>query len=87
MDLPPTSSLELSRIWEKLVNTSTLTIKQLRQEILNSKINEYVKDALLRRIEMLVSSGIISDISTSDLENLIKGKGGKAVVILLRGLP
>ncbi|MEM2842059.1 MAG: hypothetical protein QW201_02000, partial [Thermoproteota archaeon] len=47
----------------------------------------YVKDALLRRIEMLVSSGIISDISTSDLENLIKGKGGKAVVILLRGLP
>jgi|YelNatPaOPRAMG01_1025707.scaffolds.fasta_scaffold06425_4 hypothetical protein len=87
MELPPTSALELSRIWEKLVSTSNLTVKHLKQEVLNSRINEYVKDALLRRIEMLVSSGIISDISTFDLENLMKGKEGKAVIVLLRGLP
>lgn len=87
MELPPTSSLELSRIWEKLVNTSNLTIKQLKQEVLNSRMNEYVKDALLRRIDMLASSGIISDGPTTNLENLLKVNEGKAVVVLLRGLP
>jgi DNA helicase HerA-like ATPase len=87
LELPATSTLELSRIWETLRESGRLSLYHLKQEILRSRINDHVKDALIRRIEMLSSAGIISDNETTQIDEIFNKNQGSAVIILLRGMP
>ena len=89
LDLPANSAWEVRRIWNLLEERNALTLKNLGEAI-NSVSNGYVKDALLRRYESLVSSGLFTDNAkeaTTLEEWLAKVKDGGAVIINLRGLP
>lgn len=89
LDLPETSAWEFRRMWEGMEKRSSLTLMALRQSI-EAIQNEFIKDALMRRFEGLVNSGLFTDdgkIATT-LEDQFKTipKGG-AIVLNLRELP
>ncbi|MFH0897529.1 MAG: DUF87 domain-containing protein, partial [Candidatus Bathyarchaeota archaeon] len=89
LDLPANSAWEIRRIWSFLEARNDLTIKTLGAAI-NTVSNSYVRDALLRRYESLVGSGLFTDNAeeASTLEEWLKQiKSGGAVVINLRHLP
>ncbi|RLI38492.1 hypothetical protein DRO66_01480 [Candidatus Bathyarchaeota archaeon] len=89
LDLPDNSAWEIRRIWSSLSQRNTLTLKNLRKAV-DSVLNNYVRDALIRRIDSLVSTGLLTDNlqEASTLEDLIFGlNNGGALIINLRGLP
>ena len=89
LDLPANSAWEVRRIWSVLAERNALTIKNLGEAI-NSVTNTYVRDALLRRFENLVGSGLFTDNvqeATTLEEWLVRLKDGGAVIINLRLLP
>lgn len=61
MELPASSILEISRTWDKLESSNRLSFSEMRREIFSSKINDFVKDAVLRRLDVMYNSGIITD--------------------------
>lgn len=87
--LPATSAWEVRRIWNTLAENGSLSLKRLGEAI-NSIPNNYVRDAVLRRYESLVSTGLFTD-SVSEATTLedymMKVKSGGALVINLRELP
>ncbi len=88
LDLPSNSAWEIRRIWGLLEERNALTIKNLGEAI-KTVSNSYVRDALLRRYESLVSSGLFTDdvVVTTTLEEWLRRiKSGGAVVINLRHL-
>jgi len=88
MDLPQTSLLEISRVWDRLEASGRLSFEGLRKEILFSKMNEYVKDALTRRLEVISASGIINDQPADvDVVSELRRTGGRCLSVFLRGLP
>jgi hypothetical protein len=88
MELPQTSILEISRVWDRLESSGRLSFDGLRREILFSKMNDYVKDALTRRLEALAASGIIDDRPADiDVVSQLQRTGGRCLSVLLRGLP
>jgi DNA helicase HerA-like ATPase len=89
LDLPANSAWEIRRIWGLLEARNALTIKNLGAAI-NTVSNGYVRDALLRRYESLVGSGLFTDNTeeTTTLEEWLRRiKNGGAVVINLHHLP
>ncbi|MBO3804233.1 MAG: DUF87 domain-containing protein, partial [Candidatus Brockarchaeota archaeon] len=62
MSLPSNSGWELRRIWEPLQAKGSVTIRGIRNQIFSSRINEYVKDALVRRLDALEGSGLFADL-------------------------
>jgi hypothetical protein len=89
LDLPENSAWEIRRIWSSLSRKSVLTLKNLRKAI-ESVSNNYVRDALIRRYDSLVSTGLLTDNprEASTLEDLIFGfNSGGALIVNLRGLP
>ena len=61
MELPGSSILEISRTWDRLESSGRLSFSELKREILFSKVNDFVKDALLRRLDVVYNSGVITD--------------------------
>ncbi len=89
LDLPENSAWEIRRIWSALARRGALTLKHLRQAI-DAVSNSYVRDALIRRYDSLVSTGLLTDNprEASTLEDhIFRLKGGGALVVNLRGLP
>jgi len=89
LDLPANSAWEIRRIWGLLEENNALTMKKLGEAI-GSVSNGYVRDALFRRYESLVNSGLFTDDEdeATTLEDWFgKIKGGGAVIINLRHLP
>ncbi|MEM2921546.1 MAG: DUF87 domain-containing protein, partial [Candidatus Bathyarchaeia archaeon] len=89
LDLPPNSAWEIRRIWTALVESDSLNLKKLGEAI-SSVTNSYVKDALYRRYESLIMSGLFTDNpnEASTLEEwLDRCRSGGGLVINLRGLP
>lgn len=60
LDLPSTSTWELRKIWVQLAKNNDLSLKSLGEAIHNVK-NDLVRDALLRRHEILEQSKICTD--------------------------
>jgi len=88
MDLPQTSILEISRVWDRLEASGRLSFEGLRKEILFSRMNDYVKDALTRRLEVIAASGIIDDRPADiDIVSQLQKPGGCCLSVFLRGLP
>ena len=89
LDLPETSAWEFRRMWEGMEKRNQLTLQSLRQSI-DAIQNEFIKDALMRRFEGLVNSGLFTDDgkAATTLEDQFKliPRGG-ALVINLRELP
>lgn len=88
LDLPSNSAWEIRRIWGLLEKTKSLTLKSLGEAI-NSVSNRYVRDALFRRYEGLVSSRLFTDDprEATTLENwLNRIREGGAVIVNLRNL-
>lgn len=89
LDLPANSAWEVRRIWNMLNESNALTMKKLGEAV-NGVSNGYVRDALLRRYESLVGSGLFTDNveEASTLEAWFeKVRGGGAVIVNLHGLP
>jgi hypothetical protein len=88
MELPQTSILEISRVWDRLEASGRLSFEGLRKEILFSRMNDYVKDALTRRLEVIAASRIIND-QPADVEVIseLQKSGGRCLSVFLRGLP
>ncbi|MEM4610442.1 MAG: DUF87 domain-containing protein [Thermoproteota archaeon] len=87
MGLPPSSVWELRRILDSLENRNMLSLKNLWNEIVCGRINDLVKEALLRRITVLRESGLFRDSDATDLDRVFKEASNKALVINLKGLP
>jgi len=89
MSLPPNSAWELRRLWEGLEGRRALSIRALRTELAASRVNEYVKDALLRRLDVLDSSGLFTEMdgSKTSFEGHLLKPGGAALVFNLHSLP
>jgi len=88
MDLPQTSMLEISRVWDRLEASGRLSFGGLRKEIIFTKMNDYVKDALTRRLEVIANSGIITDSPARiGVVSELQRSGGRCLSIFLRGLP
>ena len=89
LDLPSNSAWEIRRIWSLLEEKKALTLKNFGEAI-KKVVNGYVRDALLRRYESLVSSGLFTDDeadATTLEEWLSKVRDGGAVILNLRRLP
>jgi len=88
LELPPNSAWEMRRIWSRLVEGNALSLKRLGEAI-GSVTNGYVKDALQRRFESLLASGLFTDdleeaTTLEDWVDLCRDGGG--LVVNLRGL-
>ena len=88
LELPPNSAWEVRRIWSALAEANALSLKKLGEAI-GSVTNGYVKDALHRRFESLLASGLFTDdvkeaTTLEDWVDMCKDGGG--LVINLRGL-
>ncbi len=88
MELPASSILEISRTWDKLESSGRLSFSEMKREILSSRINDLVKDALLRRLDVIYNSGIITD-DPIYLDPIIElnQKEGLCISLALRGRP
>ncbi|MGQ9513486.1 MAG: ATP-binding protein [Thermoproteota archaeon] len=89
MSLPSNSSWELRRIWEPLQMKGSVTIRGIRSQIFSSRINEYVKDALIRRIDALESSKLFTESPEDNIafEQHLLSDGGVALIFDLHKLP
>jgi len=87
MGLPPSSVWELRRILDSLENRNMLSLKNLWNEIVCGRINDLVKEALVRRITVLRESGFFRDSGSTDLDEILKEVSDRALVINLKGLP
>lgn len=86
MELPSSSVLEISRTWDRLESSGKLSFLGLRREILASRINDLVKEALSRRLDVVYNSGIITDDpQTMDAIAQLNQKGGLCISLALRG--
>jgi DNA helicase HerA-like ATPase len=88
LDLPPNSAWEVRRIWTTLSDNNTLTLKKLG-EAMNSVSNGYIREALLRRYESLLSSNLFTDDlrEASTIEDwLNKCRDGGALIFNLKNL-
>ena len=88
LDLPANSAWEIRRIWRLLAKNHALTIRNLEKAI-ESVTNSYVRDALQRRLESLVGSGLFTDDvnEATTLEAWYRAiEGGGIIVINLRHL-
>ncbi|MCJ7633874.1 DUF87 domain-containing protein, partial [Candidatus Bathyarchaeota archaeon] len=88
LDLPPTSAWEVRRIWSALAENNNLTLKKLG-EAMNSVSNGYIREALLRRYESLLSSNLFTDdlVEASTIEDwLNKCRDGGALIFNLKNL-
>jgi DNA helicase HerA-like ATPase len=88
LDLPPNSAWELRRIWSTLAENNNLTLKKLG-EAMNSVSNGYIREAILRRYESMLSSNLFTDdleeVSTIE-EWLTKCRNGGALIFNLKNL-
>ncbi len=88
LDLPASSAWEFRRVWSHLWENKALTLGRL-EEALNRIGNEYIREALLRRFESLVSTGFFIDDEneSTTLEECIKRvDGGGAIIIDLSNM-
>jgi len=88
LELPPNSAWEIRRIWSTLAESNALNLKKLGEAI-NTVTNGYVKDALHRRYESLLISGLFTDNleEATTLEDWVdRCKDGGGLVVNLRGL-
>jgi DNA helicase HerA-like ATPase len=89
LDLPENSAWEIRRIWLKLMDDQALTLKNLREAI-DHVTNNYVRDALIRRFDSLMSTGLFTDnprLAATLEEYFYKAKNGGGLIINLKGLP
>lgn len=89
LDLPATSTWEIRRIWNNLIESKSLTFKKLGDAI-NGITNNYVKDAILRRYESLESTKLFTDDPNEavTIEDCIEEiKNGGALVFNLNEIP
>jgi hypothetical protein len=85
-NLPQSSVMEVSRIWDKLRESGHLSFKSLKKEIAFAQINDYIRDALIRRLELLDSSRIITDeLPEKTFVDEFQSLEGKCVSLMLRG--
>lgn len=87
MGLPPSSIWELRRILDSLENRGMLSLKNLWNEVVCGRFNDLVKEALIRRITVLMESGLFSDSAATDLDRVLKEGSNRVLVINLKGLP
>jgi len=88
LDLPPNSAWEIRRIWSTLAENNALTLKKLG-EAMNAVSNGYIREALLRRYDSMLSSNLFTDDlrEASTIEDwLNKCKGGGALIFNLKNL-
>lgn len=89
LDLPATSAWEVRRIWNTLMENKNLSLKSFGEAV-DRISNNYVRDAVLRRFESLVSTGLFTDNNSEAVtleDYLAKVKNGGALIINLKGLP
>jgi DNA helicase HerA-like ATPase len=85
LDLPSTSTWELRKIWAKLAKEHDISLKRLGEAIHDVR-NDLVRDALLRRHEILEQSRIFTDEiyeSTTLEECFYKIRNGGALIVNL----
>jgi len=89
MSLPSNSGWELRRIWEPLQAKGSVTIRGIRNQIFTGRINEYVKDALVRRLDALEGSGLFTEspIENTAFERHLLNEDGVALIFDLHRLP
>lgn len=88
LDLPVNSAWEIRRIWSYLSTEKILSMSTLREAI-NSVSNNYVKDALIRRYEVLANTGLFTDNlneASTLVDIFLKLRNGGAVIVNLKGL-
>jgi DNA helicase HerA-like ATPase len=89
LDLPSNSAWEIRRIWNLLAKNESLSMENLGRAIKRVS-NRYVQDALLRRYENLLNSGLFTDdpSESTTLEEWINDiHNGGAIIINLQRLP
>ncbi|MGB9806010.1 MAG: ATP-binding protein [Thermoproteota archaeon] len=85
-NLPQSSIMEISRIWDRLRESGHLSFKSLKKEIAFAQINDYIRDALIRRLELLESSGIITDdLPEKTFIDEFRSSEGRCISLMLRG--
>ncbi len=84
LDIPGASLREFIRMWETLEAHGSLSMRALGDTILNSRCNEFVRDALHSRFHTMLSSRLFSDERSLELEDVFsKLKNGGLIVISL----
>ncbi len=84
LDIPAASLREFFRVWDNLEARNRLSIPSLLDAIVNLKINEFVKEALVSRLHTIITSNLFADSSSSciRLEDIIRQKSnGMAMII------
>jgi hypothetical protein len=89
MSLPANSGWELRRIWEPLQMRGHVTIPAIRNAVVSGRVNEYVKDALVRRLDSLERSGLFTESSSQEtvFERHLIQERGIALIFNLHKLP
>ncbi|MGQ9479116.1 MAG: ATP-binding protein [Thermoproteota archaeon] len=87
MGLPPSSTWELRRILDSLEARNALTLRNLWNEVVTGRFNDLVKEAIVRRLTVLLESGLFKDTGSTDFERLFSDSSKKIIVIKLKGLP
>ena len=90
LNLPDRSTQVFTTVWKWLESRGMEpTLKNITDTVNRLNIHESIKDAIISRLSLLESMGLIRDIEeTTDLYNLIFGRlrEGGALIINLRGL-
>jgi len=90
VDLPPSSASEFRQIWKQLESSSQLTLHKLRVAIGSIK-NDFIREALIRRFDTLLSTNFFTDDQTEalTLEGIFSqlSKGGALVIDLSKTAP
>lgn len=88
-DTPSSSSREFFRIWNAVKrNKGEVTLRDLIDIIQKTQLHESVREALMSRLMTIKATGIITDEGgcITSFEKVVKGTGGKMLVVNLRDL-
>lgn len=83
--LPSSSLWEVRRVWESL--GEKITLEKLKHSIRAKSMNEHVRDAILRRLEMIEASRIFTDEPSEGIRIEEKIHSDRGVIVNLKGLP
>jgi len=85
LDTPPVTMRDFVRLWHELSSKEAPTLRGLMDLIMASRLNEHVREALISRLQVLASTGMVSDEGEGSLRWESRfSPPGRALIIPLR---
>jgi hypothetical protein len=85
LDTPPVTMRDFIRLWHELSSKQPPTLRGLMDLIHGSRINEHVREALLSRLQVLASTGMVGDEGEGSFRFETRfSPQGKALIVPLR---